>query len=140
MKVAASKRHMIARLNPEQKGLPKANWMHITPETAEDMLKRLDSNRRLITTHVTFLAEEIRENRWRVNGDTIRFSNRRLLDGQHRLHAVIQADKPIWALIVEEIPDESFDTIDTGRTRGAGDILSLHMLRCFTRGHSLEFC
>jgi hypothetical protein len=66
------------------------------------------------------------EGRWKVNGDTIRFSGKRLLDGQHRLHAIIQAGVPIWALVVEEIDDTAFDTIDTGRTRGAGDILSVY--------------
>jgi hypothetical protein len=46
------------------------------------------------------------------------------LDGQHRLHAIVQSGATIWALVVEEIEDVAFDTIDTGRVRGAGDILS----------------
>jgi hypothetical protein len=66
----------------------------------------------------------MKEGRWQINGDTIRFSSKRLLDGQHRLHAIIQSGVTIWALIVEELDDKIFDTIDTGRMRGPGDILS----------------
>jgi hypothetical protein len=115
---------MLPRLVTEEKGLPKALWRQIDPEHAEEMLKLLQSNRRLVASHVSFLAREMKEGRWKVNGDTIRFSSKRLLDGQHRLHAVIQSQVTIWALVVEELEDESFDTIDTGRNRGAGDVLS----------------
>jgi hypothetical protein len=104
--------------------LPKAAWRKIDPERAEEMLKLLTSNRKLVSNHVSFLAREMKEGRWKVNGDTIRFSPKRLLDGQHRLHAIIQSGVTIWVLVVEELPDDVFDSIDTGRTRGAGDIIS----------------
>jgi hypothetical protein len=104
--------------------LPRAAWKKIDPATAAEMLKLLISNRRLVVNHVAFLAREMREGRWRINGDTIRFSPKRLLDGQHRLHAVIQSGVTITALVVEEIEDSAYDSIDTGRMRGAGDILS----------------
>lgn len=105
--------------------LPKASWQELDKEIAEQMLGKLEPNRRLISNHVQFLAREMSEGRWQVNGDTIRFSGDRLLDGQHRLHALIQADIKIWALVVEEIPQTAFSTIDTGRMRGAGDVLSI---------------
>jgi hypothetical protein len=104
--------------------LPKATWLEIDPARAEEMLKRLEVNRRLVSNHVAFLAREMKDGLWKINGDTIRFSGKRLLDGQHRLHAVVQSGITIWALVVEELDDASFDTIDTGRVRGAGDILS----------------
>lgn len=106
--------------------LPKAVWMEINAERAQAMLERLETNRRLISNHVAYLMREMAEGRWKVNGDTIRFSGKRLMDGQHRLHAVIQANATIWALVVEELSDDAFDTIDTGRVRGPGDILSLY--------------
>lgn len=118
------KRLMTARKIESIEGLPKVSWQQIDPEKAEEMLKLLESNRRLVSNHVQFLAREMAENRWKINGDTIRFSGRRLLDGQHRLHAVIQSDMSVWFLVVEELSDETFSTIDTGRFRQAGDVLS----------------
>jgi len=103
--------------------LPVATWKFIDPVMAESMLEKLQSQRRLISNHVAFLAREIKEGRWWINGDTLRFSRTRLLDGQHRLHAVIQAGIGIWALVVEEIEDDAYDSIDTGRNRQAGDVL-----------------
>jgi hypothetical protein len=108
-----------------QPQLPKARWLEIDPKRAEEMLKKLAVNRKLVPHHVSFLATEMREGRWKINGDTIRFSTKRLLDGQHRLHAVIQSDTTIWALVVEELEDAAFDTIDAGaRIRTAGDMVS----------------
>jgi hypothetical protein len=125
MKIETANR-ILPRKVAEEKGLPKAVWLQIDPERADEMLKQLDVNRKLVSNHVMFLAREMREGRWKVNGDTIRFSGKRLLDGQHRLHAIIQSGITVWVLVVEEIEDDAFDTIDTGRSRGAGDILSVH--------------
>lgn len=110
-------------MNPTEK-FPRAAWKRISPETAEEMLNLLDVNRKLLSSHVSFLAREMKGGRWKLNGDTIRFSPKRLLDGQHRLQAVIQSGVTITALVVEEIDDDAYDSIDTGRGRQAGDILS----------------
>lgn len=103
--------------------LPIATWKYIDVELAERMLEKLTVQRRLIANHVGFLAREISGGRWWINGDTIRFSKTRLLDGQHRLHAIVQAGVGIWCLVVEEIDDDAYDSIDTGRNRQAGDVL-----------------
>lgn len=120
---APKKRKMAVKISTPP-GLPKVTWQELDKDIAEQMLGKLDSNRRLISNHIQYLAREMSEGRWQINGDTIRFSGTRLLDGQHRLHALIQADIKIWALVVEEIAETAFSTIDTGRMRGAGDVLS----------------
>lgn len=106
--------------------LPKASWKLIGPAEAEEMLKQVETQRKLISGHVQFLAREMKEGRWKINGDTIRFAGKKLYDGQHRLHAVIQSGVSIWVLIVEELPEDVFDSIDTGRMRQAGDVLSTY--------------
>jgi hypothetical protein len=104
--------------------LPTATWQKITPDIAEEMLKRLTINRKLIVTHLSFLVREMKSGHWKINGDAIRFSPKRLLDGQHRLHAIIQSGVAQWMLVVEEIEDEAYESIDVGRGRQAGDVLS----------------
>ncbi len=49
-----------------------------------------------------------------------------VLDGQHRLFAIIEAGKPIQSLVVYGITPEAFRTIDTGIVRSGADALCLH--------------
>lgn len=52
-------------------------------------------------------------------------NGKHLIDGQHRLNAVIKAGKPIQSLIVRGVSSDAFDTIDTGKNRSGGDVLAL---------------
>jgi hypothetical protein len=62
---------------------------------------------------------------WGVTGDTIKVSSDgRLLDGQHRLLALIRYDKPLEMFIAEGVDPELFPMIDTGKSRTASDVLS----------------
>jgi hypothetical protein len=103
-----------------------AKLERITPETAAEMLKLNKNNRPTSTTSVKFLAREIREGRWQVNGDTITFAEDRLVDGQHRLMAVIESGIPISTFVVRGVPSESFLTKDSGRKRSAADALAIN--------------
>lgn len=102
----------------------------ITPETAEGMLAKVpDHQRSLSSTHVDKLAEEMRAGRWLETGDTIKFDDDdKLLDGQHRLHAlVLAADKikGLWFLLAKGVDPDSFKAIDIGRKRTPGDMFSI---------------
>lgn len=100
--------------------------MTITPAMARDMLLLNTKNRRLNESHVKHLANEIKQRRWKLNGDAIRFSGNQLLDGQHRLNAIIQANVPVDSVVIDGIEGDVFDTIDIGNTRSASDLLSIH--------------
>lgn len=97
----------------------------ITPKKAKDMLKMNEGNRPLNAAHVDFLAGEIKAGNWKVNGESIKVGKTKLIDGQHRLSAIIQAGKSIKTLVSTGIDEDVFDTVDTGRNRGHGDILAL---------------
>lgn len=98
----------------------------ITPEAAQRLLRENSHNRPLNSRRVRRLATIIREGRWRLNGDTLKVDKKsRLLDGQHRLHAVIQADRPIQTLLVTGLDPAVFDTIDQGKARTGGDIFHI---------------
>jgi hypothetical protein len=97
----------------------------VTPEWAKETLKKNLGNRPLNAQHVDKLAKEMTNGRWKVNGDTICLNDNRIIDGQHRLHAVIQSGVTIETLVVEGLPSDVFDTKDVGKKRSAGDTLGV---------------
>ncbi len=104
------------------------NFELINPALARQYLEQnTEGQRRLRPAHVDFLAREMREERWKYNGDSIRFDeNDKLIDGQHRLSAVVLSGKSIRFLVARGIDPEAFTTIDTGRKiRNAADYLSM---------------
>ena len=97
----------------------------VTPEWAEETLKKNIGNRPLNIQHVDKLAKEMTKGRWKVNGDTICLNGSRVIDGQHRLHAVMQSGITIETLVVEGLSSDVFDTKDVGKRRSAGDTLGV---------------
>lgn len=97
----------------------------ITPADAERMLKLNTGNRSVNRQHVAVLAREMTRGRWKVNGDTICMNGTRLIDGQHRLLAVVASGVTIQTLLVEGVDSDVFDTKDVGRRRSASDTLAV---------------
>lgn len=105
---------------------PIAEWLAITPELAEQWLSRNTNNRPVRRTALYAYRSAILRNEWRVNGETIKFSRSgRLLDGQHRLKAIIEAGVEMVSLVVWMLDEDVFDTIDVGARRTAGDSLTV---------------
>jgi hypothetical protein len=95
----------------------------ITPEMAKSFLAKNTRNRGLKISQVNALARDIAEGRWKINGDALRFAaDGTMLDGQHRCFAVVKADKPVHALVVEGLESDAYDTIDIGCIRTLGDV------------------
>lgn len=102
----------------------KAELKTITPEIAANMLEANTSNRPLTEVNVAGLVKEMKGGRWKVNGDMIRFSDSNIIiDGQHRLHAVVRSGITIQSWVMDGLPSDVFDTIDVGKRRSAGDTL-----------------
>ena len=54
----------------------------------------------------------------------IRFSDSKgIIDGQHRLYAVVASGITIQSWVINGLPSDVFDTIDSGKRRSAGDTL-----------------
>jgi hypothetical protein len=100
-----------------------ATVVTITPDLAAYYLTKNKKNRLYNANHVAFLADEIRKGNWKLNGDTIVINNERLIDGQHRLMAVIMAKQAITTLLVSGVSSDVFDTIDIGKKRTSADVL-----------------
>lgn len=86
----------------------------ITPEMASEMLAKNTNNYRSIKKSVVdVIANSIILGQWKINGATIRFSEEgRLMDGQHRLHAIVKAGIAVPCFVVYGLPEESDITID----------------------------
>lgn len=94
---------------------------------ASKLLELNTLNRPLSDIHVQRIAKQIKDGKWRFNGDTIKIADTNdVLDGQHRLWAIIEARKPVETVVVRGIQREAFSTIDTvRRLRSGGDVLAL---------------
>jgi hypothetical protein len=98
----------------------------ITPAMAADLLERNDKNRNISERQVIYLTEEILNDRFIFNGESIIVAkNGALLDGQHRLMAVIRANKPIESILIKDVPNEAQKTIDVGMSRSSANVLSM---------------
>lgn len=106
----------------------------ITPEIARQFLAKNLSNRPLRkTSTVAVFAAAMKRGEWVLNGDAIRFSSDGiLLDGQHRLEAVVKSGATIYSLVVYGLPPSTFDTIDRGRPRTTGDMLAIRGEKNYT--------
>lgn len=100
----------------------------ITPQQAALWLEVANKrNRPLHMTRCVALAGAIKRGEWWLNGDAIRFcTSGQLLDGQHRLQAIVIAGQSVRTLVVRGLHPDSFTTIDTNcKSRTAADVLAL---------------
>jgi hypothetical protein len=96
----------------------------ITPHIAELYLKFNNNNRPLRKAHIKELASDIIGGNWQVTHQGIAFDTTgRLIDGQHRLHAIILAGVPIQISVTRGCSASSFSILDRGSSRSASDIL-----------------
>lgn len=98
----------------------------ITPNDAKELLKLNVANRPVNKTTVNWYARQMISGQWTISGQTISISNiNTLIDGQHRLLAVVEADKPIWFNIAYNVPYDSFVNYDAVRSRGLADVFAI---------------
>ena len=107
---------------------PKTTTENITPTKAKRWLaSNTKCNRPVSPRHVEYIANEIKAGRWQFTGDAIRFDDAgNLLDGQHRLHAVVATGATVPSVVVRGLPSEVFTLIDTNnRIRTLADNLAI---------------
>ena len=97
----------------------------ITPAKAKKMLESDRSNRPLKKRYMEDVALQMMKGLWTVAQPISFDTNGNLLDGQHRLEAVIIAEKAIKFLIVEGLDPKTFGVFDQGKIRTASDLHSL---------------
>lgn len=98
---------------------------NITPDQAKEYLKCNNINRPVVQTAVDKYANLMERGEWKLNGEALCFTEGALVNGQHRLLAIIKSGKTIPMLVVRGCEDGSFLTYDQGRSRTAADIFAL---------------
>ena len=111
---------------------PKTRVVEIDPAMAKRMLERNTDNRPLKMAQVEFYAQQMRDGKWKFTGEPISYSNKRLVNGQHRLQAIIASDTTQPFLVIEGLEDDVFDVMDTGKNRSASDVLANYGLKSYT--------
>lgn len=105
---------------------PSPRVVQVSPTLAERLLSTNSKNRPLVAGRVEKYARDMTVGNWKMNAETVKIDvNGDLLDGQHRLWAVIESGATVPLMIVEGLDPEVMPTIDTGRARTAADALSL---------------
>lgn len=90
----------------------------ITPEIASQYLGTMVGNRALRKKAVNRYAREMIAGKWQVNGEAIKFSRSgHLIDGQHRLQAIIEAGIAVSICVTRGLDDGTIATLDTGLSR-----------------------
>ncbi len=99
----------------------------ITPEQAFEWLESANTNnRRVCDSHVSRLARDMAGGRWKLTHTGIAFGpDGTLLDGQHRLWAIVEAGVPVAMVVWRGVDPDSMMAIDSGRSRSMTDILNI---------------
>jgi hypothetical protein len=112
------------------KSIESAGWesgiANVSPQLATELLKTNSINRTLRRGVVKKYALSMRSGNWQLSPDPICVDSKGiLLNGQHRLHAVIEAAKTIPMLLMNGIKRETFAVMDRGAPRNFSDALGI---------------
>ncbi len=98
----------------------------VTPEIASEYLAANTRNRPLNKPYVRELSQDLEQNRWKRTHQGVAFDwNGVLLDGQHRLHAIVASGIAAKLLVTRGCDPETFDVIDAVRKRTAAQIAQM---------------
>ena len=101
------------------------HWV-IDPAKAQELLYNNAVNRKIRPRTVESYAEDMRQGLWRETGEAIKVSRTgQLLDGQHRLSAIIEADLSQELMVVTGLPDDAQQLMDQGAVRSTTDVLGM---------------
>jgi len=94
----------------------------VTPDMARRWLAGMVLNRHLRKKDVRKIAADMRAGRWRVTHEAIAVgTDGRLIDGQHRLTALVAAGVSVEMLVASNVPADAMGVINTGSKRDARD-------------------
>lgn len=102
----------------------------VTPQLAAEWLKRNTHNRKLKQSTLQAYERDIRNNAWLLTHQGVAFDEKgRLLDGHHRLHAVVASGQAVQIFVTAGWPaggkQPVMDAVDRGCLRSLADQLHL---------------
>lgn len=106
----------------------------VTPDLANDLLRLNTENRPVKPMVVNKYAKELDEGTFHFTGDAIKISKEGvLLDGQHRLLAIVKSGKPMQMHIQSGLDPNVFLVLDTGTQRTISDIMGLKHYKYYNK-------
>lgn len=102
--------------------------IRVTVSKAKEWLETNEANRNLREGHVAKLASDMADGKFLYTGEPIKFDDDlppRLIDGQHRLAAIVRSGKPQRMLVVTGIPRDHRKAMDQGVKRSVADNLRM---------------
>lgn len=98
----------------------------MTPAWAKDLLDRNTSNRVVNWGRVAGIAKDMENGTFLLTHQGIAVgSNGVLLDGQHRLLAILRSGKSVKMLLSENCDPQTFKVLDTGVKRTCGQVMQI---------------
>jgi DNA modification methylase len=106
----------------------KIEEANITPKMAQEWLAKANNDNRQLRAGVAeAYASDMRLGRWRMTHQAIAFDkDGNLIDGQHRLWAIVEYGKPVKMMVAHGVDPESRVVVDTGLNRKGTDALHFH--------------
>lgn len=108
--------------------IPTRKKIRLTPRIATILLEANGSNRPVVQARVNSYARQMAADQWRYNPADTAIAvdwNGDLLNGQHRLWAVIDSGAAIYVDLVTGVDPSLFAVMDTGKARSGADVLSI---------------
>lgn len=111
----------------------RSQWMDVTPEIAQRWLENNFRNRPIAEDVVAAYARDMTNGIWVPTHQGVAFNDQdALIDGQHRLHAIVRCGKTVRMMVTFGLPSKiegaemtTMDAVDRGRTRSVADQLKI---------------
>src|SRR5690349_10765443 len=104
----------------------RMKMMLVTPQKAAKWLQSNTKNRDVSSAHVDRMAEDMTNEKWLLTHQGVAFNcDGTLLDGQHRLMAIVKSGTSQWMCVTNGLPVESVSAIDDHRKRSVRDSLKI---------------
>lgn len=105
---------------------PSTEFINVTPAVAQEWLKLNKNNRRISQSVIDAYASDMRAGAWRLTHQGIAFAaDGTLIDGQHRLHAIVKAGFPVMMSVTRGLSTAAQEVVDAQKPRSVADQLSL---------------
>ena len=100
----------------------KISIMQITPDLAAEFLKSNTHNRVIKKSKVKKYSDDLRRGNWKLTHQGVAISpNGRLLDGQHRLSAIVQSGIAAQMVVALDVNEDAYEVKDRGVSRSVSE-------------------
>ena len=110
----------------------------VSPSDANYLLQQNENNRYPSEDIVKKYKRDMEEGVWQDSASQIQISKQgKLLNGQHRLRAIVESNTSQILTITEGLTKECFQVIDVGKGRNAADALGILKIKNFSNAASM---